>query len=175
MKKIVLSVFVFLFYSNTVIAAEPDVRYREMTVVIDQIHGERKDHLVFEQGTTYVEPVTFIASEELSYVVTIDIPGDLTNKKLWDIKVVAVSLHGKDVVEVIKVKNLRFTYDKEKNITRNVIDVETTQSSHTTFYYHFRYKGKDKIEIPWGFDVGSLREFTNRKNITYKVKVTEVK
>lgn len=174
MNKVVIFLLTALM-SFSVLSKEPEVRYREMTAIIDQNHGERKKHLTFDQGTSYVEVVSFIADEELSYVVTVDIPGDLTNKKLWDIKVVAVSLHGKDVVEIIKVKNLRFTHDKEKDFTRNVIDVETKQASHTTFYYHFQYKGKDKIEIPWDFKIGSLTEFTNRKNITYKVKIIEVK
>lgn len=173
--KILGIILLFTCFVSSSIAAEPEVRYREMTAIIDQIHGERKDHLVFEKGTRYVEPFTFIAPQELAYVVTVEMPGDLTDKKLWDLKVVAVGLHGKDVIEVIRIKNAIFEYDKENNVTRNILDIQTTESSHITFYYQITYKGKKKIEIPWDFKVGSLRQFTNRSNITYKTSVTEVK
>lgn len=176
MRNTLLKIFFFFFSLVSFPAlAEPEVRYREMTTIIDQIHGERKDHLVFENGTRYVEPFTFIAPEELAYVVMAEMPGDLTDKKLWDLKVVAVGLHGKDVIEIIRIKNAVFKYDKENNITRNILDIQTTESSHITFYYQITYKGKKKIEIPWDFKVGSLKEFTSRSNITYKTKVIEVK
>lgn len=177
----ILLMLVCLFTPASYAQEKETIREREIVVIIDQSFKERNKEITFTKDISFFEVFTIIFDEDIGIVGRIDVPGDFTNSKIWEIKSKAVFIDSANVVQSLDISLNKERIRKqlvdgiEKTVF--VFDLSSEQGSHVTFYFQFKYKGKKKsITVPWDFDLGIGTDVFELKNGTkYKVTVKEVR
>lgn len=177
----ILLMLVCLFTPASYAQKEETIRERDIVILIDQSFKERSKELTFTKDISFFEVFTIIFEKDIGFIFRVDVPGDFTDSKRWEIKAKAVSIDGNNVIKVVNLPT-----DKENIVKRMVDGVEKTtigydltndQGSHVTFYFQFKYKGKKKsVTVPWDFKVGTGADvFETKSGIKYKINVKEVR